>query len=272
MEIHHHNHHDSITGTGYDIVIVSILVAAMLAYPLAAYFTSKTYKNWPLYRYVFWILGVVTAGAALVGPLAELAHSSFTAHMFGHLLLGMLSPLLLVISAPVKLLLRTLNTTNARILSRLLKGRYIQFVSNPIVAATLNIGGLAVLYTTGLYNAMHDSLLLHVLVHLHVFLAGYLFTASIIYMDVSPHRYSYVYRALVLILALAGHKILSKHIYAYPPEGVARADAETGGMLMYYGGDMVDVVIIIILCYHWYKATAPRRVSPPDTGAALPAE
>ena len=123
----------------------------------------------------------------------------------------------------------------------------------------LNIGGLYVLYLTSLFEWMHQSTIVYFIVHLHVFLAGYLFTASIVYIDLTAHRLSYLFRSIILIISLAAHKILSKIIYADPPAGVPREQGEAGGQVMYYGGDFVELVLIIILCSQWYKATAPRK-------------
>ncbi|MEH6994266.1 cytochrome c oxidase assembly protein [Neobacillus drentensis] len=67
-------------------------------------------------------------------------------------------------------------------------------------------------------------------------------------MDPAPHRYGFVFRAVVLILSLAAHGILSKYIYAHPPVGVPSEQSETGGMIMYYGGDMVEIVLIFLFC------------------------
>lgn len=251
------NGHIQIMGSGIEGVAAFLAVASIFLYFLAAAVTGKKYRNWPWHRCLFWTLGVFCVTAAAVGPLAALAHSSFKAHMMSHLLLGMLAPLLLVFGKPMTLLLRALDTDSARMLTRLLKSRPIGLLSNPLVAAILNIGGLCLLYLTDLYTLMHHSLFLYMFVHAHVFLAGYLFTISIIYVDLSPHRFSYVYRSVVLILALAGHKILSKHIYAHPPDGVPKQQAETGGMLMYYGGDLIDMVLIAVFCYQWYKSVTP---------------
>ena len=85
----------------------------------------------------------------------------------------------------------------------------------------LSVGGLWLLYTTGLYPAMHHHPGLHVLVHAHMFLAGYLFTAAMVSVDPMPHRRSFPHRSLVLVLALAAHDILAKYLYAHPPAGVA---------------------------------------------------
>lgn len=257
MHSHSHVHAE---GSGLEIILILILILAFVIYPLVAIYTSRTYKRWPVYRYVLWALGVLSVGAALIGPFAQLAHTNFVWHMIGHLLLGMLAPLLLALSAPMTLFLRSMNVNAARKITRLLKSRPLQFLTNPITATILNIGGLYVLYMTDLYALMHESTILYAFIHLHVFLAGYLFTISIIYVDVTSHRYSYLFRSIVLVLALAGHKVLSKYIYAYPPNGVSRAEAETGGMWMYYGGDLIDLVLIVLLCYQWYKASNPRVV------------
>ena len=243
-----------------EFILILLFVFTIAAYIIAAIRSSRYFSEWPLYRTLFWILGVFCLATTVIGPLADHAHTNFVVHMFIHLLLGMLAPLLFVLSAPITLILRTLNVKTARRLARVLRSRLVSVFSNPIVASILNIGGLWILYTTDLYSAMQHNFLLHVLVHIHVFLAGYLFTASLIYIDPMPHRFSFKYRTLVFILALAGHGILSKYIYAYPPEGVPRAEAEMGGMLMYYGGDFIDAGIIIVLFYQWYKVSRPKKV------------
>ncbi len=139
----------------------------------------KRLRKWPWLRTISFVAGVFLAASALVGPLSRQSHGDFTAHMVGHLLLGMLAPLLIALAAPMTLLLRTLNVNFARKLSRLLRSQPIRLFSHPIVASILNIGGLWLLYTTNLYTAMHANLWLHIIVHIHVFIAGYLFTISI---------------------------------------------------------------------------------------------
>ena len=217
-------------------------------------------RKWPWLRTVSFIAGALFAAAALIGPLARQSHADFTAHMAGHLLLGMLAPLLIALAAPMTLVLRTLNVHLARKLSRLLQSSFVGFFTHPIVASILNIGGLWLLYTTGLYSAMHANIWLHIIIHIHVFLAGYLFTISLIYIDPVFHRFSFTCRTVVFIVALAGHGILSKFIYAYPPAGVPVEQARTGAMLMYYGGDAVDLLLIFILFKQWYQSVRPRKL------------
>lgn len=258
-----HGHAEQIFG-GFEAAAFIVVAALFVLYPLAALMTGEKYRKWPAHRYIFWGAGLAAIAAALLSPLAKLAHSNFPAHMAGHLLLGMLAPLLLLYAKPVTLLLRTLSVPAARRLSRLLKSRLLQGISHPVAAAFLNIGGLYVLYLTGVFEVMHGSEWLYASIHLHIFLAGYLFTMSIIYVDVASHRYGFIFRSAVLILALAAHKILAKLIYAAPPAGVGKSDGEAGALLMYYGGDAIDLALIIILCYQWYRSAAPRERPQPD--------
>ncbi len=256
--MHNHEMRMGITGLlGFFSYAVPIFF--IISYILAAYWTNQKYKKWPLIRIAFWVMGVFSVYFAIMGPIADRAHTSFEAHMVTHLLLGMLGPLLLVLGAPMKLLLRTVPVKWGRFISKLLKCRYIKWITHPIIASLLNIGGLWILYATDLFSAMHASIWLFLFVHVHIFLAGYIFTLSMIYVEITPHRTSFQLRAFVLILSMAAHGILSKWIYANPPAGINRADAEQGGMLMYYGGDLIDLVLVIILCYQYFSGRNVRR-------------
>jgi putative membrane protein len=178
--------------------------------------------------------------------------------MVVHLLLGMVAPLLLTLAAPITVLLRALPVPRARQVSHLLSTRPVRVLTEPVVAALLNVGGMWLLYTTPLYPAMHHHPIVFAVVHLHLFAAGCLFTVAIVSRDPMPHRRSHAHRALVLVLALAAHDILAKYLYAHPPLQVDATSAETGAMIMYYGGDAVELVLIWLLCASWYRATRPR--------------
>lgn len=203
---------------------------------------------------VYWLIGAACIAFSITGSLAHEAHHNFTAHMMVHLLLGMIAPLFFVLAKPVTLLVRTLPITVARRLMRFFKMPYIRLIGHPITAALFNIGGLWLLYTTDLYEMMHTSVFVHYVIHLHIFLAGYVFTHVILCIDFYPHRASWRLRAIVLILAIAGHNILAKWIYANPLQMVSQQQAETGAMWMYYGGGIIELAIIILLCYEQYQS------------------
>lgn len=189
--------------------------------------------------------------------------------MYAHLLLGMLAPLLLVLAAPVTLALRALPAGRARRIARLLRWPPVRLLTFPVVAAVLDVGGLWLLYTTGLYGAMHSYETVRLAVDAHVLGAGYLFAAALIGPDPAPHRASRPLRAAVLVLALAAHEVLARHVYASPPEGVAAADGQAAAVVMYYGGDAVELALVVVFCRQWYVA-AGRTLPAATVTAARP--
>jgi putative membrane protein len=223
-----HEHGGGTTGGVVDAVLALPLALALIAYGGGMVLQRRRGTPWPLHRGVLWFAGVVAVAAGSIGPLASAAPSDFAVHMRSHLLVGMIAPLLLVTAAPVTLALRCLHVDVARRVSRLLRSRPARFVSMPIVAAVLNVGGL------------------------------WIFTASIIPIDPAPHRAGFPLRTVVLVAALAGHGILAKVLYANPPAGVDASAAREGALLMYYGGDAVDAVIIVVLYAQWYRHAGRR--------------
>jgi putative membrane protein len=234
------------------LIVLPLLLAG------AGYLAGASRGRSP-WRAVAWCAGLVAVGASLTGPLADAAVHDFRAHMVVHLLLGMLAPLLLVRAAPVSLALRTLPVAAARRLSGVMRSGLVRALTHPLVAAALAAGGLWALYTTDLYAQMGRHAWLHVLVHVHLLAAGYLFTAAVIGIDPAPHRPGRPVRAVALLLFLAAHDVLAKTVYARPPDGVPAGTARAAAELMYYGGGGVDLVVIIIFCGQWYAATDPRR-------------
>lgn len=155
--------HDHGDRSGADVTVfdpgtwwlIVALIAAVSMYVFATNKLETRQITWPMRRTLAWTLGVLSVGVALVGPLAERAHHDFAAHMAGHVLLGMLGPLLLVLAAPFTLALRVLPVTIARRLARLLASAPAAVLTNPFIAGTLNVGGLWVLYRSSLYA--HDA-------------------------------------------------------------------------------------------------------------------
>ncbi|TDL98531.1 cytochrome c oxidase assembly protein [Macrococcus brunensis] len=249
MHIHH-----SVNPADFIIVFSAVVM-------ITGYLYLAGRKKWPVYRSVLWIVGIIFAVLVMVGPFAEEMHHNFIYHMYGHLLLGMLSPLLLVLAMPLRLLLGTLPVKSGRRLSRFMNSTYIRFIAHPVTATILNTGGLWLLYRTDLFMMMHHHTWLHYLIHFHIFLAGYLFTAVMLELDPVRHPYSFKYRAIVMMVSVALHQILSKSFYPYPPAGVDAVQAQTGAVVMYYGGDVIELLIIFIMCLGWYRSVRPGKVS-----------
>ena len=250
-------------------VFAPVLLIAAAGYLGAVRRIGRRGDRWPVRRAASWCAGLAVTATALAGPAGG---DAFTAHMTGHLLLGMAAPLLLVLAAPVTLALRALPVAHARRLSRFLRARPVRVLTHPVTAAVLNAGGLWVLYTTGVYPRMGEHLGVHALVSVHTLAAGYLFTAAVVGVDPAPHRPGRGVRAAALVAFLAAHDILAKYLYAHPPAGVAASSAQGGAELMYYGGDLLDLLLIAVFCGQWYIAVAPRPARPRRRAWRLPAD
>ncbi|RLY94118.1 cytochrome c oxidase assembly protein [Kocuria tytonicola] len=255
--------------SAFEWLVLLLLAAGAVGYGWSLW-AGRGRRRVSPWRPVSFSAGLLCTGVGLVGPVAQAGHASFTAHMVGHLLVGMLGPLLLVLGAPVRVLLRGLSTAAARRVTRVLRFPLLRFVTTPVVAAVLNVGGLWLLYTTGLFPWMHASALGHAVVHAHIFLAGYVFTAAIAGPDPDPHRSSFRVRAAVLVVFMAAHSVLAKWLYAHPPVGVPADDVRVGAQLMYYGGDVVDVALIVLLFLGHHHATAPRTSGRVKTASSAP--
>lgn len=251
------------TGLGPDATSdVLLLVVALSASAYAgAALRVRERQGWPGARVLLWSAGMVAILVALTGPLARAADLDFRAHAASHLLLGMAVPLLLVAAAPITLLLRALPVAAARRVTWFLGVRPVRWLTEPVVAAALNLGGLWLLYTTPAYALTHLYPTLHLFVHAHFLLSGYLLTAALVSRDPLPHRRGFGHRAAVLVVTLTGHAILAKSLYAVPPPGVPVDQAESGAMIMYYGGDALSLVLMVWLCALWSRARS-RALSP----------
>lgn len=242
-------------GVQLDAVLMAGAGIAVVAYAAGFLGSRKRGRPWPVHRFVFWFLGIVLATVSVAGPLAEASHESFVAHTWTHLLGGMLAPLFLVLSAPVTLALRSLAVTPARRLSRVLRSAPSRFIAHPVTAMVLSAGGLWLIYLSPIFESMRANPLAHLLVHAHLLVAGYLFTAAVIGSDPAPHRSDRILVAGVLILSLASHGILAKVLAAHPPASVAASEALEGAQLMYVVGGWIEAAVIVIFCARWYRAT-----------------
>jgi hypothetical protein len=108
-------------------------------------------RAWQWWRTASWFAGLAAAGFAVLDPPVG---GGFAGHSLGHLLLGMLAPLLVCTAAPVMLLLRGLPVRAARRVSGLLRSAPVVVLTHPVTVVVLDAGSLWPLYATPLYQLM----------------------------------------------------------------------------------------------------------------------
>jgi putative membrane protein len=240
-----------------------LLGLATLSYLLAARRQRQHGNGWSGWRCAFFSLGSLLLAAAVAPPVMAWSHHDLRGHMALHLLMGMLAPLAWVLAAPMTLTLRSLPGAAARQLVALLRSLPIRLVSHPVGALVLNVGGMYVLYLTPLYAASLHSTALHYGIHLHFLVAGYLFCWAILAgPDASPHRLSMRFRLGVLFVSMATHALLGKLMYGHLwPRGTGYGveEIQAAAQLMYYGGDLAEVLLAVALMTVWLRTPSERR-------------
>ncbi|GGL61327.1 hypothetical protein GCM10010129_01130 [Streptomyces fumigatiscleroticus] len=225
-------------------------------------------RGWSRRRTASFLLGLALVAVALLPPVASFAHADFRGHMVQHLLIGMYAPLALVLGAPVTLLLRTLPAVRARRLSRVLHGRPARLLTHPAVALGLSTGSLVVLYFTPVYNAATARPAGHWLLHAHFLLSGCLFAHVVAGPDPAPARPGVRARLVVLGVAIAAHAVVSQLMYGgfwadiHAPVPEVRGGAE----IMYYGGDIAELLLAAALVTTWRPRRGRPRARPGATG------
>ncbi|MEU6203781.1 cytochrome c oxidase assembly protein [Micromonospora musae] len=232
---------------------------------------SRDRRGWPRRRTGAWLAGCALLAVAL-GPPALLP-AGHAGHLAQHLLLGMFAPLALVLGAPMTLLLRVAPPPVRRAVARVLRARPFHVLAHPATAVLLSTGGLWLVLVTPLYVATESHRLLHHGLHLHYLLAGYLLAWSVAGPDPAPRRPGLPVRLGALFVAAAGHSALAKYLYAHAdalPPGLAERDVDelrAAAQLMYYGGDLAELLLATVLFAAWYRRRSSRPVRGPGGSA-----
>ncbi|MEV6806359.1 cytochrome c oxidase assembly protein [Streptomyces sp. NPDC051132] len=253
-------HPDAGGAPGVVLPLLALLVCAA-GYLLPAWRARRRnpVRGWSPWRTAAFGTGLALLAVALLPPVASFAHRDFRGHMAQHLLIGMYAPLALVLGAPVTLLLRALSAPRARRLTAVLHSAPARLLAHPAVALVLSAGSLPVLYFTPLYEAVLAHPAGHWLLHAHFLLSGCLFAHAVAGPDPAPFRPGVRARLVFLGCAIAVHAVAAQLMYG--GFGVAVdapvAQVQGGATLMYYGGDIAELLLAAALVTTWRPVRHP---------------
>ncbi|GAA2736372.1 cytochrome c oxidase assembly protein [Streptomyces nogalater] len=258
---HHHTSHPESGGALAVVLPVLALLVCAGGYLLLVLRARRRnpVRAWSPWRTAAFCAGVVLSAVALLPPVAPFAHRDFRGHMVQHLLIGMYAPLGLVLGAPGTLVLRAVSAPLARRFTAVLHSAPARLLSRPPVALLLSAGSLPVLYFTPLYDTATAHPAGHWLVHAHFLLSGCLFAHAVAGPDPAPARPGVPARLAWLGCAIAVHAVAAQLMYGgfrvavHAPASEVRGGAE----IMYYGGDIAELLLAAALVATWRPARRP---------------
>ncbi|MFC1425639.1 cytochrome c oxidase assembly protein [Streptacidiphilus sp. N1-12] len=233
--------------------------------------------SWPAGRTVAWVLGTVTVALVTCTRLDEYGMQLLSAHMMQHMVLSMLSPIILLLGAPITLALRALPAAKGRfsprdLLVKLLHSRYVKVVSHPAFTIPLFIASLYGLYFTPLFDFLMRSTAGHTLMMAHFLGVGLLFFWPIMGVDPGPHRPGHLMRMLELFIGMPFHAFFGIAVmmasglmvtsFAHPMASLhvdPITDQHLAGGLAWAFSEIPTFIVLISLTFQW--ARSEERVS-----------
>ncbi|MFF7340145.1 cytochrome c oxidase assembly protein [Streptomyces sp. NPDC008163] len=248
-------------------------VLAVLLYGYGVLRLRRRGDAWPVGRTVVFVTGVLTIALVMCTRLNDYGMVMFSVHMVQHMVISMLSPILLLLGAPVTLALRALpvaprGTKGPReLLLMLLHSRYMKIVTHPAFTIPLFIASLYGLYFTPLFDYLMGSTTGHLVMMVHFLAVGLFFFWPIMGVDPGPHRPGYVMRMLELFAGMPFHAFFGialmmastpmVEVYKDPPGSLgieALSDQSAAGGIAWAFSEIPSVVVLVALVFQWYRS------------------
>ncbi|WP_052849022.1 cytochrome c oxidase assembly protein [Streptomyces avicenniae] len=252
---------------GGDTVFLVGCVVVLALYAWAVVRLHRRGDRWGVGRTVSFTLGVLSIAAVTCTGLNDYGMVLFSAHMLQHMVISMVSPILLLLGAPVTLLLRALPAggTSRRAVVRLLHSRWMRVVTSPLFTITLFVASLYALYFTPTFDFLMESRIGHLGMMLHFLAVGLIFFWPIMGVDPGPHRPGHLMRMLELFATMPFHAFFGIALmmgstpmvetFADPPASLgtdALADQSAAGGMAWAFSEIPTVIVLIALVIQWY--------------------
>ncbi|MGC2653966.1 MAG: cytochrome c oxidase assembly protein [Mycobacterium sp.] len=266
----------------FDLIFGSAAIIFATLYVAAVLRLRRRGDSWPPGRTLAWLLGCSVLLFATSSGVGRYMPAMFSMHMAAHMLLSMLTPILLVLGAPVTLALRALPAAGRdeppglrEWLLAALHSRVSRLFTQPIVATVLFVAGFYGLYLGGLFEAAAGSHGGHVLMNVHFLVSGYLFYWVVIGVDPTPRPISSLAKVGVVFASLPLHaffgvvlmgtqNVLAGNFYRSLQlswHTDLLGDQRLGGAIAWAAGEVPLVIVMIALLIQWSRSDqrAARR-------------
>lgn len=281
----------------FDLLLGTAAIVLALVYLAGVRRLRRRGDSWPVGRTIGFMLGCLVLLLATSSGIGRYMPAMFSMHMGAHMLLSMLTPILLVLGAPVTLALRALPAAGRgeapgprEWILAALHSRFSRLITNPLVATALFVGGFYVLYLGGIFDIAAGSHAGHVAMNVHFLLSGYVFYWVVIGIDPTPRplpplgKLAMVFGSLPLhaffgVVLMGTQSVIAEGFYKslqLPWHTDLLADQKLGGGIAWSAGEVPLVVVLLALLIQWNRSdrrTATRldRAADRDEDADLAA-
>lgn len=270
-------------------VILGLLIFITALYIRGVVALSRRGVKWPIGRTISFAIGISLLDYATSGGLGLYAHFSFQYHMIAHMVLSMIAPIALILSAPITLALRTLPIGRDKaergirgILISILHSKPTAIWTHPVVALAIFDGSLFALYFTPLFGNLMSGHFGHLIMDLHFIAAGTLFFHVIVGVDPNPRRVHHLVRVVILLAAMSIHAFFSIALMSAstlidggyyvlldrPWASDLLSDQKIGAAIGWAMGEIPIVVALIATFIQWMRSDA-REASRADKRSAV---
>ncbi|MDM7829997.1 cytochrome c oxidase assembly protein [Cellulomonas sp. MW9] len=262
----------------WDLVLAAAAVSGLVVYWRWVLRLRRRGDSWPWARAASWTVGMALFFWVTSGGASTYGHVLFSAHMVQHMILAMVIPLFLALSAPITLALRALPVRTTMLrgddsrgprewILVMVNSHVGRFLANPIVAAVNFVGSMLVFYYSGLFEWALRSSVGHLAMVVHFSLAGYLFVNAMIGIDPGPKRPPYPQRLLLLFATMAFHAFFGVTLVGgdsllvadwfglmgRPWGASAIADQQAGGAVTWGIGEIPTLVMAVAVAVAWSR-------------------
>jgi putative copper resistance protein D len=233
-------------------------------------------------RSVAWALGVLVVVFALDSGIERYDTTLFWVHMVQHMLLTLVAPLLLLAAGPITMLLRASSPdVRRRWILPLLHSRVLRFLSFPVVSWLLFAGVMWASHFSPLFDASLENDWIHRLEHGLFLTAAMLFWWPVVGPDPSLWRMKPAAKVLyvglqmpqntflALAITMSSVPLYQHYVTTARTWGpTALEDQQIAGGIMWLGGDLVFLTMVILLVVAWMRdderrsAGEDRRLEP----------
>jgi cytochrome c oxidase assembly factor CtaG len=254
---------------GWSLLAVGAVLGAVV-YLAAVVRLRRTGVVWPWWRTMAWIAGTASVFLVTGTWLGGYSMVLFSIHMVQHMVLAMISPLLLLLGAPVTLALRTLPRGKGAagvpraLLLNALHSRFGRFVASPMFTVPLFVASLYGIYFTPVFDSLMSSPVGHQFMLAHFTVTGLLFFGPILAQDPWPRTAGHGGRIVELLLPMPFHAFFGVAIlmasslvvetFADPPAGWGvdpLADQKTAGSIAWSFGEIPTVFVLALVLFAW---------------------